>query len=295
MGAAASIATLNIEDEVSKPMNASDLSSSEQSVKEVARLRSLLFQANGIATENDNKFCCTLAWNFKELEKCDAWRNNFTTSEDGFPETAAAVGINVCRLYQSVDYPETVGFYEEWKDEKAQMKYAVDRFQSGFMNQWFDVDPKTYKFRNLRDVEESDVYPTPAVKGMIVKGSAKRDAKSSFSRSELFHFTEQSEADAFLEHFVNDDDGFKLLREYEGCNLVKVFKVKDSKTKIGVYHEWENQVCHDKLLTHRAETDYGNKWFGFNAETGVCGKLMHGKMEAHGWKMLMSDDKMGWV
>ena len=66
-----------------------------------------------------------------------------------------------------------------------------------------------------------------------------------------------------------------------GTNTLKGMIVKENwymYVPRGMYHEWDNQESHTKLLKHRAETEYmyGNKWVGLiNDDTVGCEKLMH--------------------
>lgn len=258
-----------------------------------------LLNAGSNAGTGEGLFCITIVWNFIEQEKCDAWLDNFMNNNepggDGFRETAEAPGITVCRLYQSVKFPSSVGFYEEWDKMDSQKGYAIDRFKSGFMNKWFDVDPETYKFRNLRDLEEADEYPAATEKGTLVKGATKEGAKSTFALTAYYDFVDQADCDAWLAHFVEAGDGFKLVSEFEGCNMVKAIKVNESATKAGVYQEWESEETYNKLAAQRTESGYLAQWFGYDSESGKYAKLRHEKPKVHGFKMLMSDEKPGAV
>jgi quinol monooxygenase YgiN len=243
-----------------------------------------------------NLHVVTIVWNFLEQEKCDAWLNNFMTNTDtGFRETAEATGITVCRLYQSTDFDSSVGFYEEWDKKDSQKQYAIDRFQSGFMNQWFDIDPKTYKFKNLRTLEDGDAYPPATVQGTIIKGTAKPGAKSPFALTAFYDFVDQADYDAWLSHFTEAEDGFKLAAESEGCNMCKLFKVNESTSKVGLYQEWESEGAYRKRAAQRIESGYLAQWFGFDPATSKYAKLKHEKPIVHGFTMLMSDEKGGVV
>ncbi len=50
----------------------------------------------------ESRLCCTIEYDFKEQNDCDAWYDNFVKEgSDGFKVTAGAPGIKVCRLYRS--------------------------------------------------------------------------------------------------------------------------------------------------------------------------------------------------
>lgn len=234
-----------------------------------------------------------IVWNFLEQEKCDAWLNNFMTSDDGFPETAEAPGITVCRLYQSNKFSTSVGFYEEWVSAAAQKEYAMDRFKKGFMNKWFDVDPTTFKFKALRDVQPGDEYPTAVYQGTLLKGVATTGAKSKFALTTNYSFETQADCDAWLTHFQQEDDGFQFAAKFGGCNLCKLYKINDDTTNVGIYREWEDEEAYKKYEAVRTETGYFVKWFGLDTATSACSKLKHGKPELFGYTMLRTDEKDG--
>lgn len=91
-------------------------------------------------------------YDFKEQEDCDRWYDHFVddSNADGFRYTAGFEGSRVCQLLKSTEKGTQASFYEEWDSAGDQMKYGMERAKSGFMEQWFDLDMKTFEWRKLK-------------------------------------------------------------------------------------------------------------------------------------------------
>lgn len=252
MGAGASL----VEEELKKPVDASDVATprGESAKAEVTRLRTLL--AEQMPQEEQALHMTLIVWNFKELEKATAWFDNFKSSEDGFPETAEAPGITVCRLYVDAARQASPGFYEEWVSQEAQTKYAIDRFKTGFMNRWFDVDPETKAFRNL--IKDADRDPSAglartAINGTLIRGAVATPGKASSNAvacSEVYGFASEEAADAWIGAFSAPGGGFDTLAQ--SAALAKLFRDDKDAATCGIYTEWPDAEAQKQSMAARA-------------------------------------------
>ena len=300
MGAGAS---LQAEEELKKPLDASDVATprGESAKAEVQRLRALLAAnasaappatAQGAPPAEDQPVepalhMTLIVWNFKEADKCKAWLDNFTSSKDGFPETAEAPGITVCRLYVDAEREQSPGFYEEWKSQEAQTAYATARFKAGFMNEYFDVDPDTYEFKNLFTNKERDPsMARTAINGTLLRGvvpKAGAAGENKVACSEVYDFKDASTADAWISAFSAPKAGFDALAEKAA--MCKLFRDDKEPATCGIYTEWVDAEAQKQSLESRAA----------DIEETRTSLKDGARPEIHVYNMLMTDSKDGAV
>lgn len=110
-------------------------------------------------------------YDFKDKDNGDAWYAHFLSdAEDGWLVTAAAPGMQICKLFKAEISDTRYGWYEEWDAAASQTAYTKHRFASGFLSTWLglDVSLKPPAFTKLRDtdgiaVEQAVLVKTTAV------------------------------------------------------------------------------------------------------------------------------------
>ena len=206
-----------------------------------------------------------IMYDFKDKGEGDAWYAHFLSeAEDGWLTTAAAPGMQVCKLFPAVGSETRYGWYEEWDVAGSQVAYTKHRFATGFLAEWLGLDVTLPQpFGKLRDedgvaVEHGILVMTTAVK-------APPAAKKTHCSYRKLFFGEKGDCDAFLAEFGEGDEGFRATAEAPGCLLLKLFKAYSSNeyaswapstawtaSYVGLYEEWESKEAYE---AHAAARD----------------------------------------
>mmetsp|Transcript_37835 Transcript_37835/g.100076 ORF Transcript_37835/g.100076 Transcript_37835/m.100076 type:complete len:295 (+) Transcript_37835:17-901(+) len=225
-----------------------------------------------------------ILYDFKDKADGDAWYAHFLSdADDGWLVTAAAPGMQVCKLYKAEGSDTKYGWYEEWDQLESQISYTKHRFSTGFLTKWLglDVTLQPPSFTKLKDVEEKGIAVEQAVLVKTTAVQAAPVALRTYCVNTKLTFKEQSDCDAFLAGFAESEDGFKATAEAAGCCLLKLFKAGNSSDRwmpstnwttsfAGLYEEWESKEAYE---VHRAaRNEIISCWLG---ESGS--KLKDGK------------------
>ena len=214
----------------------------------------------------------TIMYDFEDKQAGDDWYAHFLSdAEDGWLVTAAAPGMQVCKLFKADGSDTKYGWYEEWDVASSQIAYTKHRFATGFLAKWLglDVTLKPPRFTMLKEdngvaVEQGVLVKTTTVKAPPV-------AKRTYCVNTKLVFKEQSDCDAFLTDFAESDDGFKAMGGAAGCCLLKLFKATPDDNRwqpatswttsfAGLYEEWESKEAFE---AHRVMRDNAMvKWLG---------------------------------
>lgn len=225
-------------------------------------------------------YCGVVSYNFREQSACDAFLQQYATQAGGFTFAAEMDGCNQIKLLKAVakvgaenNELSRVTLYEEWDSVESSLQCGVYRADQGLLERGLGFDAGSGKLMALQG-ERAAVEGFSLLAEDYVPGASSEATLLSY-----YDFEELADCDAWLAHYLVDEDGFALAAAFEGCNCLKLRRSLDTPTKVMFYAEWTDQWAAKKLEGVRDESGYLSRWFGGGAES-TAGKYSKLKGEA---------------
>jgi len=215
-----------------------------------------------------SSYCGIVSYNFREQSTCDAFLQQYASQAGGFTFAAETDGCNQIKLLKAVakvgaenNVLSRLALYEEWDSADSALLCGVHRADKELLQKHLGFDAGSGKLMALQG-ERAAVEGFSLLAEDHVPGATSEAALLSY-----YDFEELSACDAWLAHYLADEDGFRFAVTFEGCNCLKLRRSLDTPTKVMFYEEWTDQWAAKKLEGVRDESGYLSRWFGGGEES----------------------------